>query len=1026
MLVPFRHSPTLTILLLFFSSCIFATSPADQASLLSAEQQGFFFEENKGQMVDENGAPVPHVLFRLQSAGVTFFLTKDGGTYLYHSPAQFTNNDDEAQAREWERVDLLLKGATIKKENVRKEAPRAHGTVNYFPAHQPAGIKNVQSFGKIIIADIYPHIDWVIYRSNEYGYKYDFVLHPGAALKDIQMIYRSREQLSLQEGQLSLKTQYGTLLEKEPVSFLNGELVASAFRLDEVTRNEYGGYDQSISFDVDAFNRQKVPAGQELIIDPDLIWNTFYGGNDTDQGLDLEVDANGNLFVVGESLSSNFPVFNGGSYFLGNSAQAWDIGFLAKFDAAGTRLWATYYDVGLYDICLDLNGNLFAVGHMTYTGAPVVNSGNGYFQGANAGGADLYVVKFDNAGNRLHATYFGGDGGDANARLERDALGNILLIASTSSTNFPTQNSGGYFQATLTGGSDGTITRFDPNLNMLWSTYLGGVAPSNLTTNSMNELVLVGASSATATFPMVDPGGGAYYQPTGLPAGMLGASSWPLLAKFDANDNVVWSTVFGSTTNPQDLLLNDQIRAVKTDNCGNIFIVGHVDGPGLPIVDPGNDAFIDNVTPVVIAPGPFAIIERKGFISKFDESGTLTWSTYFGGTAPGGNPSGNLAMETNDLEVTDGGELIVVGKATAGDFPVVASTSGYNQANMMGFGDGFISHFTNDGRALWSTHLGGDGHLDAIDAVKVYDGNKVFLTGHYGGFQGGGLVASNSYPTVSPSATSYLNNNFAGGLLDVLLVRIDLSDAYYHTTDSIAESSCNACDGTVRIDLSGYSGPFDFIWSDGVNTLSTTDTFDVRPNLCPGTYTVQVVMNCDTIIQESMTVAGEVVNFQHSMPSTATICEGDELLLQPNVDPTQFDYVWSDGTTTTDRIVTDAGIYTLIFSHNTCILQDSLSISVSVEDCNFSVYVPNAFTPNGDGHNEAFGPHINGEVADYQFLIFNRWGELIFETNEVNTGWDGTIAGRAAESEVYVWKLNMKSANTGEFVHKVGHVVLIR
>lgn len=91
------------------------------------------------------------------------------------------------------------------------------------------------------------------------------------------------------------------------------------------------------------------------------------------------------------------------------------------------------------------------------------------------------------------------------------------------------------------------------------------------------------------------------------------------------------------------------------------------------------------------------------------------------------------------------------------------------------------------------------------------------------------------------------------------------------------------------------------------------------------------------------------------------------------------------------------------------------------------VYVPNGFTPNGDGINDVFIPVLLGFGKDrYELLVFNRWGEVIFETNEPTKGWDGILSGRLVQEGAYVWKLKVSADVGGRFREFVGHVTLLR
>ena len=88
-----------------------------------------------------------------------------------------------------------------------------------------------------------------------------------------------------------------------------------------------------------------------------------------------------------------------------------------------------------------------------------------------------------------------------------------------------------------------------------------------------------------------------------------------------------------------------------------------------------------------------------------------------------------------------------------------------------------------------------------------------------------------------------------------------------------------------------------------------------------------------------------------------------------------------------------------------------------------SLFVPNTFTPNGDGLNDTFG--VSGEaIQEFSLRIFNRWGQVIFETADANIRWDGTVEGKAAASGVYIYKILAKG-NTGGMQVKEGNINLI-
>ena len=122
--------------------------------------------------------------------------------------------------------------------------------------------------------------------------------------------------------------------------------------------------------------------------------------------------------------------------------------------------------------------------------------------------------------------------------------------------------------------------------------------------------------------------------------------------------------------------------------------------------------------------------------------------------------------------------------------------------------------------------------------------------------------------------------------------------------------------------------------------------------------------------------------------------------------------------------------------YNVCLLVTSadgctdLSCGTVVINDQFNIFVPNCFTPNADGRNELFKPSIRGEslIQTYEFKIFNRWGDALFETNDINEGWYGEVdAGEYyAIDAVYSWLVKIVPKNGQEPFEQTGHVTVIR
>lgn len=100
---------------------------------------------------------------------------------------------------------------------------------------------------------------------------------------------------------------------------------------------------------------------------------------------------------------------------------------------------------------------------------------------------------------------------------------------------------------------------------------------------------------------------------------------------------------------------------------------------------------------------------------------------------------------------------------------------------------------------------------------------------------------------------------------------------------------------------------------------------------------------------------------------------------------------------------------------------------VQVVEGQYSLYMPNSFTPNGDGTNDYFFPYGDKiDLDNYKFQIFNRWGEVVFSTTDFNDKWDGQFKGKNVPNDAYLWKIDVKNINSGEYKELKGYVLLTR
>src|SRR5690606_32656886 len=105
-------------------------------------------------------------------------------------------------------------------------------------------------------------------------------------------------------------------------------------------------------------------------------------------------------------------------------------------------------------------------------------------------------------------------------------------------------------------------------------------------------------------------------------------------------------------------------------------------------------------------------------------------------------------------------------------------------------------------------------------------------------------------------------------------------------------------------------------------------------------------------------------------------------------------------------IRTDTWIRIVLTDENGCLLSDSVLVNVNTEKClESNVFVPNAFTPNGDGRNDLFLVRSLYPLDDFYLIVYNRWGEKVFETAEQTLGWKGDFKNLPAEAGVYSYIL---------------------
>ncbi|HEV8084420.1 MAG TPA: gliding motility-associated C-terminal domain-containing protein [Chitinophagaceae bacterium] len=219
------------------------------------------------------------------------------------------------------------------------------------------------------------------------------------------------------------------------------------------------------------------------------------------------------------------------------------------------------------------------------------------------------------------------------------------------------------------------------------------------------------------------------------------------------------------------------------------------------------------------------------------------------------------------------------------------------------------------------------------------------------------------------------------------------------------------CSGEM-LTLNATNSNATYLWQDG----SKQPIFIVNN---PGAYSVKVLTNgCDTTGRINVAYTSKP---SISLGNDTILCIKDHLLL--NAFYPQSNFLWNDGSTQPQYTITKPGVYSVNVS-NICGTTPS-SINITYENCACKFYVPTAFTPNSDGINDVFKPGIQCLFDNYKLKIFNRWGQLVFISQNPANGWDGSWKKEPQPTGSYVWLMNYKDLLTGKSQEQKGMVMLI-
>ncbi|MDP4730959.1 MAG: SBBP repeat-containing protein, partial [Flavobacteriales bacterium] len=633
-----------------FLYTLFLTATIALFSCNFAKANDTFFIENKGQVKNEKGQLDQSVLFTYATSEMEVFVRKNGLTY------QFKRYDGEGVHAE--RVDVNWKGAS---ESAVSKSLRSVYSENYILDGE--WIK-ARAFQEVFIANVYPGVDWRMYIT-ESGLKYEFIAENAAAAKQIKMQVEGAEELEkCTNGSLLIKAEMGQVSDAKPVYFNQGKEIDGNFILNE----------NAIQFEIPSHTKG------ELILDPEVIWSSYYGGTGLDDSRGIFTDANGDYYLTGATNSTTLISYLGYQGLLGGSNDV----YVVKFNALNQRLWATYYgrtgnDVG-NDIVVDPYGGIYVAGSTSSMSAFASASQQTVYGG---GPRDGFVLKLFPDGTLEWCSYYGGSGDEQLTALSLGFQGEVYFIGETSSTDLITLDP---LQAAFGGGaSDFYIGTIDPGGFLLRYTYFGGSGAElagDLVATSDFNLYFTGTTSSSAGMA------------TGGEQNTFGGGAYDgFFAKINSGNVIEWASYIGGPS--EDRAEAIHVAADRLYVVGKSGSINGISTPGAAQVFNGGGSF-------------------DGYLASYTIDGSVNWKTYYGG-------SGNESLWG---VVTDAaGSVFITGNSTSSNL----GDNGFQNANG-GLNDIVFAGYSIDGVRYWSSYLGGSADESVSDLV-INANQEMFFAG---------------------------------------------------------------------------------------------------------------------------------------------------------------------------------------------------------------------------------------------------------------------------------------------------------
>ncbi len=612
------------------------------------------------------------------------------------------------------------------------------GKTNYFRgSDRKLWQTNVATYGKVRYSEVYPGVD-LVYYGQQGQLEYDFIVAPGADPQAIALSFAGTRKVAIdhQTGDLVLQAGRHEVRFHQPVVYQTGAssdekhfvdahyaLTANnqitfqiapydhskALVIDPTlsystylgsTINDYGnaiavdaagnayvvGYTSSLTFPVtsgafqttcgggcptgtfDAFVSKLNPTGTALV------YSTYLGGSGKEFGNGIAVDAAGDVYIVGQTFSSDFPVTAGAFKTTCGTVCSVGQAFVTELDPTGsTLLYSTYLGGSTQSqgnaIVLDSAGDAYVTGFTRALDFPitpgVVQSVCG---SCSKSFVDVFVTEFNPTGTALiYSTYLGGKNADVGYAIALDSSNNVYVTGYTFSTNFPT--TAGAFQTTIGAQTSAFVSKLNSTATALvYSTYLGGNATGTNACAACGSGIAVDSAGnayvAGLTWETNFPTTAGAYQP-----GYAGGFHDAFITKLNPTGaGLVYSTYVGGTN-------DDGATAIALDSAGNAYVRGNTFSTNFPT---SAGAFQTAI-------GGGSSTNSDAFVLILNPQGSsLLYSTYLGGSSSEyGNATQMIAL---DSAVPP--SIYVTGWSNSTKYP---TTTGALQTTLGGKYDAFVS-----------------------------------------------------------------------------------------------------------------------------------------------------------------------------------------------------------------------------------------------------------------------------------------------------------------------------------------------